>query len=272
MEPRIGSRTIWPPEVAGQALGEGLNHSPPVSDLAATGGYEEAALAALPAAGLPIARMNLRQAHDFATASGRPAKSDWPDTRVWPDGGSGAADAPSPRAMWQKRPAEWQQRRHQRVGMLGSERQRFLPGVEGARKGRKDRHRRRHAEDASRPQCPHAGRPGRGSRQGVIEADAQSAVVRRFDSDKSGLYRDSCGIDLIISSPPIPIVADRAAVRIRRAGSAGAGRCGRSDAGRRRRGHRGCRPAARTATGSGGAGRARSCAIWCPWAVSRRAR
>lgn len=50
--------------------------------LEATGGYEQAALDALHAGGLPMARINPRQARDFAKATGQLAKTDRLDARV----------------------------------------------------------------------------------------------------------------------------------------------------------------------------------------------
>src|SRR5690606_35571512 len=50
--------------------------------LEATGGYEQAALDALHAAGLPMVRLNPRQARDFAKATVQLAKTDALDARV----------------------------------------------------------------------------------------------------------------------------------------------------------------------------------------------
>ncbi len=50
--------------------------------LEATGGYEQGALDALYAAGLPVIRLNPRQARDFAKASGQLAKTDTLDAQV----------------------------------------------------------------------------------------------------------------------------------------------------------------------------------------------
>lgn len=50
--------------------------------LEATGGYEQAALDALYEAGLPVARVNPRQARDFARAIGQLAKTDRLDAAV----------------------------------------------------------------------------------------------------------------------------------------------------------------------------------------------
>jgi transposase len=50
--------------------------------LEATGGYEQAALDALHAAGLPMVRINPRQARDFAKATGQLAKTDQLDAQV----------------------------------------------------------------------------------------------------------------------------------------------------------------------------------------------
>jgi transposase len=94
--------------------------------LEATGGYELAALEALHAAGLPVARVNPRQSRDFARATGQLAKTDRLDAEVL---ARLAAAVPltrwEPREAWQRRLAEWQQRRGHLVEMAGSERQRL---------------------------------------------------------------------------------------------------------------------------------------------------
>jgi transposase len=51
--------------------------------LEASGGYEIAAAAELAAAALPVAVVNPRQVRDFARATGRLAKTDAIDARVW---------------------------------------------------------------------------------------------------------------------------------------------------------------------------------------------
>src|SRR5215216_2720464 len=50
--------------------------------LEATGGYQRAVVAALAAAGLPVAVVNPRQARDFAKATGQLAKTDALDARA----------------------------------------------------------------------------------------------------------------------------------------------------------------------------------------------
>lgn len=50
--------------------------------LEATGGYEQGVLDALYAAGLPVVRLNPRQARDFAKASGQLAKTDALDAKI----------------------------------------------------------------------------------------------------------------------------------------------------------------------------------------------
>lgn len=52
--------------------------------LEATGGYQRAVVAALAAAGLPVAVVNPRQARDFAKATGQLAKTDALDARALP--------------------------------------------------------------------------------------------------------------------------------------------------------------------------------------------
>ena len=94
--------------------------------LEATGGYEQAALDALQAAGLPVVRVNPRQARDFARATGQLAKTDRLDARML---AQMAATLPlrryQPVAAWQRRLAEWSQRRGQLVTLLTGERQRL---------------------------------------------------------------------------------------------------------------------------------------------------
>lgn len=93
--------------------------------LEATGGFEQAPLDALHAAGLPMVRVNPRQARDFARATGQLAKTDRLDARML---AQMAATLPlhryTPPAAWQRRLAQWQQRRQQRVELIGAERQR----------------------------------------------------------------------------------------------------------------------------------------------------
>jgi transposase len=56
--------------------------APALIVLEATGGYETPAVAALQAAGLPVAAVNPRQARDFARATGRLAKTDRIDAQA----------------------------------------------------------------------------------------------------------------------------------------------------------------------------------------------
>ena len=67
------------------AVVERLQALPPtLIVLEATGGYQRAVVAALAAAGLPVAVVNPRQARDFAKATGQLAKTDALDARVGP--------------------------------------------------------------------------------------------------------------------------------------------------------------------------------------------
>ena len=94
--------------------------------LEATGGYEQAALDALFAAGLPMVRANPRQVRDFAKALGQLAKTDRLDARVLAQLAATISLTPyRPASVWQRRLAQWHQRRGQLVQMLGSERQRL---------------------------------------------------------------------------------------------------------------------------------------------------
>jgi transposase len=95
--------------------------------LEATGGYEQAALDALHAAGLPMVRLNPRQARDFAKATGQLAKTDILDARVL---AMMAALLPltsyQPVESWRRQLHEYQQRRTQVVAILQQERQRLV--------------------------------------------------------------------------------------------------------------------------------------------------
>ncbi len=94
--------------------------------LEATGGYEQAALDTLQAAGLPVVRINPRQARDFARATGQLAKTDRLDARMLAQMAATLPLRPyQPAAPWQRRLAEWSQRRGQLVKLLSSERQRL---------------------------------------------------------------------------------------------------------------------------------------------------
>ena len=93
--------------------------------LEATGGYEQAALDALHAAGFAVVRVNPRQARDFAKACGQLSKTDRLDARVLAHMAQVLKLTPyHPPAMWQRQLAEYQQRRHQVQQVLQQERQR----------------------------------------------------------------------------------------------------------------------------------------------------
>lgn len=93
--------------------------------LEATGGYEQAALDALHAAGLPVARVNPRQVRDFAKATGQLAKTDRLDARVLAH-----MAAVIPQTAYQpldaatRRLKQFHQRRAHLVGMIAAEKQR----------------------------------------------------------------------------------------------------------------------------------------------------
>jgi transposase len=93
--------------------------------LEATGRYDQAALDALHAAGLPVVRMNPRQVRDFAKATGQLAKTDRLDAAVLARMAH-ALELPryEPKSAWQRRLGEWTQRRRQLVDTLVTERQR----------------------------------------------------------------------------------------------------------------------------------------------------
>ena len=93
--------------------------------LEATGRYDQAALDALHARGLPVVRMNPRQVRDFAKATGQLAKTDRLDAAVLARMAH-ALELPryEPKADWQRRLGEWTHRRRQVVETLATERQR----------------------------------------------------------------------------------------------------------------------------------------------------
>lgn len=94
--------------------------------LEATGGYEQTVLDTLFLASLPVSRANPRQIRDFAKALGQLAKTDRLDARVL---AQFAATIPLPpyrqAPQWQRRLAQWHQRRGHVVAMIGSEHQRM---------------------------------------------------------------------------------------------------------------------------------------------------
>ena len=101
--------------------------------LEATGGYEQAALDALFAAGLPVVRANPRQVRDFAKALGQLAKTDRLDARVLAQlAATISLTRYQPAFAWQRRLAQWHQRRGHLLQMLGSERQRLERMVDPA--------------------------------------------------------------------------------------------------------------------------------------------
>ena len=90
-----------------------------------TGCYDLKATDAMHKAGLPVVRLNPRQARDFAKATGQLAKTDRLDAFVLARMGQ-VLDMPryEPKLAWQRRLGEWTQRRTQIVDMLAAERQR----------------------------------------------------------------------------------------------------------------------------------------------------
>lgn len=109
--------------------------------LEATGGYEQAALDALHAAGLPVVRVNPRQARDFAKAIGQLAKTDSLDARML---AHLAAVIPltayQPPEAAARRLKQFHQRRAQLVGMIAAEKQRRRQIVEPELRAGLERH------------------------------------------------------------------------------------------------------------------------------------
>ncbi len=94
--------------------------------LEATGGYEQAALDALHAAGLPMVRLNPRQARDFAKATGQLAKTDTLDARVLAQMAAVLELMRyQPAEPWRRQLAQYRQRRAHLVMLLQQERQRL---------------------------------------------------------------------------------------------------------------------------------------------------
>lgn len=93
--------------------------------LEATGGYEQGVLDALHGAGLPMVRVNPRQARNFAKAVGQLAKTDALDAQVLARMAA-TIEGPLyvPADAWRVRLAQWQQRRGHVIQMLLAERQR----------------------------------------------------------------------------------------------------------------------------------------------------
>ena len=96
---------------------------PPRVVLEASGGYEQGVLDALHAAGLPMVRVNPRQARDFAKAIGQLAKTDALDAQMLARLAA-TIEGPLyvPHEAWRLQLAQWQQRRGHVVQMLQSER------------------------------------------------------------------------------------------------------------------------------------------------------
>jgi transposase len=94
--------------------------------LEATGGWELSVVAALGAAGLPVAVVNPRQVRDFAKATGRLAKSDRIDAQVLARFGEAVQPQPRPLPDAQAQAfGELLARRRQVVTMLTAERNRL---------------------------------------------------------------------------------------------------------------------------------------------------
>lgn len=96
--------------------------------LESTGHYDQAVADALHAAGLPVVRMNPRQVRDFARSTGQLAKTDRLDAFALAHMAAVMPLRPyRPKADWQRRLAEWTQRRRQLLDLRVAERQRLEP-------------------------------------------------------------------------------------------------------------------------------------------------
>jgi transposase len=103
-----------------------LQERPVMVILEATGGFERAVVAALSAAGLPVAVVNPRQARDFARATGRLAKTDKIDAEVLARFAEVVRPAPKPLPDAEIRVLQGiLARRRQLVGMLTAENNRL---------------------------------------------------------------------------------------------------------------------------------------------------
>ena len=109
---------------------------PAVVALEATGRLEVPAVAALAAAGLPVAVVNPRQVRDFAKATGRLAKTDALDAQVLAHFAEavGPSPRPIPDAQTQEL-AALTTRRNQVMTMLVAEKNRLGPAADGVRPG-----------------------------------------------------------------------------------------------------------------------------------------
>lgn len=95
--------------------------------LEATGGYEQTVLDALHSSGLPVSRVNPRQARDFAKATGQLAKTDGLDARILAQMAAAVeVRRYEPRAAWQRELAELQHRRSQLLQIQVSEQQHLV--------------------------------------------------------------------------------------------------------------------------------------------------
>jgi transposase len=92
----------------------------------ATGGYEQAVLGACAQAGMWIARVNPRQARDFARATGQLAKTDGIDARMLAEMATvfhARLRRYEPREAWQDELRAWLRRRHQVMDAIQRQRQ-----------------------------------------------------------------------------------------------------------------------------------------------------
>lgn len=106
-------------------VGACQQHPPTLVVLEPTGGYEAPVVAALAAAGVPVAVVNARQVRDFARALGRLAKTDRVDAQVLAQFGARVQPAVRPLADAEQQALDaLLTRRRQLLDMLHAERQR----------------------------------------------------------------------------------------------------------------------------------------------------
>lgn len=122
---KVGIRTTNDQTGWAQAIDWMSSFEPSQVVLEATGGYEQGALDAFYAAGMPVVRVNPRQARDFAKATGQLAKTDKLDARMLAHMASVIElHRYLPRSDQAQQLHAYHQRRQQLVQMISAEKQR----------------------------------------------------------------------------------------------------------------------------------------------------